>query len=243
MLLKFVSFFTILACLISCGGGNEPTQNNKQSLLLTYSFAESANGFSIDTADHDVKHPSNETITSAIAPLPSPYEYRKGIMFQWHNYSDDIKGFIKKKVTGLNQNSMFLVDFRVDVLTFMSENCAGIGGMPGASVRVKSSLLIREPQKITNSESGPLMYRIDIDDGQSGGADVILLGHIGLPIACDDNFFENPIWEIKSLMNDQSFAFTTDSKGEAWIYVSIDSGFEGRSTFYLTEVELQISEL
>ena len=250
MLPKFT--FTSLLCvfLISCGSGSSSSSTppkEKQSLLLTYDFSESAQGFSIDTADHYVEHQLNNKITSEMADLPSPYEYRKGIMFQWDNYSDDMKGFIKKKITGLNANSQFQVDFNVDVLTFMSDACGGIGGSPGESVRVKAALLVEEPVKSIESHYiYDVLYQeyvISIDDGQSGGDDVVVLGHIGLPIPCDDDFFANHVWEIKPLSNDENFFITTNSNGEAWIYVSIDSGFEGRSTFYLAEVELSIQEL
>lgn len=120
----------------------------KQVLLLTYDFSESVQDFSIDTADHHVEHQLNAEIISKILTLPSPYEYRQGIMFHWNNYSDDMKGFIKKKITGLNNNSQFQVDFKVNVLTFMSENCAGAGGLPGPDVKVKAALLVKEPPQI-----------------------------------------------------------------------------------------------
>jgi len=182
-----------------------------------------------------------------MAYLPSPYEYSKGIHFAWVNYSDDIKGFIKKKITGLSVNSQFQIDFNVNVLSNVSEYCGGAGGSPGASVRVKAALLIEEPVKLIESNYiYDVLYQnyvISIDDGQSGGKDVVVLGSIGLPVLCDDNYFANPIWEVKPLSNDDNFFITTNSNGEAWIYVSIDSGSEGPSDFYLTEVKLHIQEL
>jgi len=94
-------FLILLLCvlLISCGSGSStPTpQVEKQSLSLTYSFSESAQGFSIDTADYSVEHPQNDIIKSEMSDLPPPYEFRKGILYQWNNYSDDMKGYIKKK--------------------------------------------------------------------------------------------------------------------------------------------------
>lgn len=251
MLSRFIFTSVLCVLLIACGSESSSStpkkEKVKQSLLLTYDFSESAQGFSIDTADHYVEHRLNDEITSEIADLPSPYEYRKGVMFQWNNYSDDIKGFIKKKITGLNANSQFRINFNVDVLTFMSDACSGIGGSPGKSVKVKAALLVEEPVKSIESYNINNIlhpyYVISIDDGQSGGDDVVVLGHIGLPIPCDDIFFANPVWEIKPLSYDEDFLMTTNSNGEGWIYVSIDSGFEGRSTFYLTEVELSIQEL
>ncbi len=244
---KFVFTSCLCFLLVSCGGSDSPlptpipTPKEKQFLQLTYDFSDSEQGFSIDTADHYVEHKLNEFIISELAQMPIPYEFRKGIMFRWDNYSDDIKGFIKKKITGLNINSQFIIDFRVDVLTSIPEGCLGIGGAPGESVRVKASLLTEEPKKYIDLSSSS--YLMDIDDGQSGGADVVLLGHIALPIACTEDALNNPTWEIKSLSNDINFLMTTDSNGEAWVYVSIDSGFEGISTFYLAEVELNIQEL
>lgn len=238
---------TILATTLA-GCDFSSSSTDKQELMLSYDFSETSQNFSIDTADHSVEHPSNEQIMAEMSELPSPYEYRKGIKFRWNNYSDDIKGFIKQKISGLNANKEFQADFQVDVLTFMSENCAGIGGNPGQAVRVKAAVLNEEPVKeIESSEYfGEIIeqYVISIDDGQSGGDDVTVMGHIGLPVACDDAFFMNPpVWEIKPLTNDETFTFTSNKNGEAWVYVSIDSGFEGISEFYLTNVDVNIQEL
>ena len=252
MSLKFILPASLCVVLFACGGGDSSDSGNsitptapvpeKQSLTLSYDFSESDLGFTIDTADHDVDHELNGKILSELTSLPSPYEYRQGIMFQWRNYSDDIKGFIKKKITGLKGDSLFNVNFNVELVTFMSDACVGIGGSPGQSVKVKAALLAQEPNKLIDDSGSSTMYRIDINDGQSGGDDVVVLGHIGLPIPCDDDFFANPVWEIKPLTNDDAFTLSTNSNGEAWVYLSIDSGFEGESTFYIASVELQIEQ-
>lgn len=247
MSLNLISASLFCAFLISCGSGDSSPAKEKQSLLLSYDFSETAKGFSIDTADHYVEHELNYKIIAEITDLPSPYEYRQGIHFAWLNYSDDIKGFIKKKITGLNVNSQFQVDFNVSILSNISEYCGGAGGSPGANVMVKASLLLEEPVKQTESyyiyDVLYQNYVISIDDGQSGGDDVVVLGSIGLFIECTQESIDNPVWEIKPLTNNDNFIFTSDSDGEAWVYVSIDSGSEGPSSFYLTEVELSIQEL
>lgn len=244
----FISLLSIF--LVSCGNGSTSSSTplkEKQSLLLTYDFSESVQGFSIDTADHYVEHELNNLIISKLVQLPSPYEYRQGIYFAWINYSDDMKGFIKKKVSGLKSDSQFQVDFQVNVLSSVSEYCGGVGGSPGSSVRVKAALLLEEPiKRIESYYIYDVLYQdyvISIDDGQSGGDDVVLLGNIGLPIECTQEFIDNPVWEIKPLTNNSNFIFTSDSDGEAWVYVSIDSGSEGPSAFFLTEVEFHIQEL
>lgn len=240
---KFWSLFFSVLFLISCGSGDDSTPPPPEtSFNLSFDFSESSQEFDINVADYFVEHERNDEIVSTLSQLPEPYEYRKGIEFSWFNYSDDIKGYIKKKVSGLKPSTAYNVDFQVNVLTIESEQCIGVGGGPGSSVYVKASLLPQEPTRFVSYESKLVgMYRVNIDDGQSGGDDVALLGHIGLPISCE-NYKESPAWEIKPLVNDDGFAMTTGKSGEAWVYVSIDSGFEGATTVYITDVEVNILE-
>jgi len=241
---KFWSLFFSVFFLISCGSEDDstPPPPEKASFNLSFNFSESSQEFNINVADYSVEHERNDEIVSTLSQLPEPYEYRKGIQFSWYNYSDDIKGYIKKKISGLKPDTAYNVDFQVDVLTVDSEQCVGAGGGPGSSVYVKASLLPKEPTRFVSYESNSEgMYRVDIDDGQSGGDDVALLGTIGLPISCETSKV-SPAWEIKPLVNDEVFAMTTGESGETWIYVSIDSGFEGATTVYITDVEVEILE-
>lgn len=219
-----------------------PPPSEKQTFNLFFDFSEDSEEFEINVADYFVEHERNGEIISTLSQLPEPYEYRMGIEFSWYNYSDDIKGYIKKKFSDLKPDTTYSVDFQVDILTVESEQCVGGGGGPGSSVYVKASLLPREPARFISYEDSPDgTYRVDIDDGQSGGSDVVLLGDIGLPISCETSE-ESPVWEIKSLVNDESFVMTTEKSGEAWIYASIDSGFEGETTVYITDIEVTILE-
>lgn len=242
---KFWSSLFSVLFLIACDSGDDSTPSptsGKQPVNLSFDFSESAQDFDINVADYSLEHPRNDEIVATLSQLPEPYEYRKGIEFSWFNYSDDIKGYIKKKISGLKSDTAYRVNFQVDVLTVESEQCLGVGGGPGSAVSVKASLLPQEPNRFVSYESNSVgMYRVDIDDGQSGGDDVALLGNIGLPISCE-TFKESPAWEIKPLVNDDIFAMTTGESGEAWVYVSIDSGFEGATTVYITDVEVKILE-
>lgn len=238
-------FFTFL--LASCGGSDSPNatppQQDKQNILLTYDFSESLQGFTVSTADHDVEHESNASIDFGLRTLPSPFEFRQGLLFTWENYSDDIKGFLTRKVEGLNANAEFRVNFSVTMVTYISNECAGIGGPPGLSVWVKGALFNEQPirRETRNSDLSPLRYTLDIEDGSTTSEDVTYLGNIGLDVPCV--LSEPRVWEQKTVSNDIDFIFTSNATGDAWLYVSIDSGFEGTSIFYLTEVEASIQQL
>ncbi|WP_218354691.1 hypothetical protein [Alteromonas lipotrueiana] len=243
-----IRLYLVIACagfLFSCGSSSDdnpaPPPAEKERIPLLFSFSESAQGFEIEVADYQVEHEDNDKIISKISQLPEPYEYRKGIEFGWFNYSADIKGYIKKRIDVLSPSTMYDVNFKVDILTIESEECSGAGGGPGSSVQVKSSILPSEPNRFISNEGDVGTYRVDINDGQGGGEDVVYLGSIGLPISCEAHI-ESPTWEIKTLSNSESFSMSTGSTGEAWIYVSIDSGFEGATTVYITDVEIEFEE-
>lgn len=235
--------------LAGCGSSSEDNEAPSPVTLpiaprvvLSYSFSNSVEGFEIDVADYDVDHPDNNKIAAGLAQLPEPYEYRQGIRFSWFNYSDDFKGLIKKQITELEADTTYSVSFRVDIVTSESNECVGVGGGPGSSVFVKGAVLPFEPTRFVSSESGAnAMYRVNIDDGQSGGEDVVLLGNIGLPISCDASQ-ESRVWEQKTLANDEEYTIITSSTGDAWVYVSIDSGFEGTTEVFIADVELEITQ-
>lgn len=244
-----LSLSIICIFLASCGGGESSIETerpplDKQQLRYEFSFEENDQGFTIGVADYSVEHPLNQFIEARIIELPPPYEYRNGIRFTWKNYNQDIKGFVKKKVTGLKASREFEVNFSVDILTYMSEECLGIGGSPGTDVTIKVNILSKEPI-IYIDESGAFpIYRLDIDDPLYGGAGTHYLGNIGLPFVCDDLFLsQEKVWEVKTLSNDQIVNFTSNEAGEGWVYLSIDSGVGNTSEVYLLDYILTVNEL
>jgi hypothetical protein len=239
----------LIVLLASCSNSEEDAiidvPPEKQNINFNYVFSDSEQDFQISATDYLVGDEEYMELDLAHTQLPNPYQEQKGFLFTWANNTADIKGFVKRKITGLRAGGSFEITFSVDVLSNISEECGGIGGAPGESIQVKGALLPDEPIRIiepisrTVSESD--IYRISIDDGQSGGADVALLGHIGLKTDCQ---LDNAPWQFKKLTNStEQYYATADSLGTAWIYISIDSGFEGKSTFYLTEVKVNVVEL
>ncbi len=146
-------------------------------------------------------------------------------------------------MSDLKPNSQFTVEFNVNILTFMSEECIGIGGSPGKDVVVKASLLAQEPLKYVDNSGIFPIYRVDIDESLYGGDDVNYLGHIGLPVPCDDIFLhQDPVWEIKHLTNEDDSLFYSNASGDAWVYVSVDSGVGGSQKVFITDIAVQLTE-
>ena len=79
---------------------------------------------------------------------------------------------------------------------------------------------------------------MDIDKGQqaNGGSEAVLLGDFANSKDCASADFS---YELKELSNLElpAFNITTDGNGNAWLLVGTDSGFEGTTTIYYTEIE------
>jgi len=156
---------------------------------------------------------------------------KKALLISGNNHSDDLFMFIKKKVTGLRPNTTYEILFNVKVFSNAPTGEVGIGGAPGESVYLKAGATLIEPQK----ELQDGMYRMNIDTGIQAeeGADMINIGNVGVS-SSTINF--TLITRNNSSAN--GFILTTDADGELWLIIGTDSGFEGTTTLYYSQIDV-----
>jgi len=113
---------------------------------------------------------------------------------------------------------------------------AGVGGAPGESVYLKAGATLIEPKK--ELETG--IHRMNIDKGnqEEEGADMMNIGHVGVSAS---TIQYTVIIRNNSSVN--SFVITTDASGEIWLVVGTDSGFEGTTTLYYTQIDVLFNEV
>jgi len=124
----------------------------------------------------------------------------------------------------------------VEFATSAASGCSGIGGPPGESVYLKAGAANFEPK----SEAVDGFFEMNIDKGQqaAGGKDAVVLGHVGNNSGdCTGN-----TWEYKTLTLD-SFTVQTDVWSRIWLIIGTDSGFEGRTTLYYTNIKVKLTEV
>jgi hypothetical protein len=161
----------------------------------------------------------------------------KALMISSMNRSDDIFMYIKKQLTsddGLSANTTYLVTIEVKFASNAPAGAVGIGGPPGEAVYVKVGASKIEPVPVDKDG----FYELSVDKGQqsAGGYDAVVVGNVA-KVVNDD--FET--YEIKTLDNaDNALEVTTDADGNMWIFVGTDSGFEGLTTLYYTEVSVTL---
>jgi hypothetical protein len=126
-----------------------------------------------------------------------------------------------------------MVEFATDV----PRRCGGIGGAPGESVYLKAGASAQEPLPQPDS-SGRMVLNVDKGDQAAGGTAAVVLGTIENSRPCD---VANRRWELKSLASDAAVQIATDDSEAAWILFGTDSGFEGTTTLYYTQIRIDLT--
>jgi hypothetical protein len=173
------------------------------------------------------------------APLPAPLQHRKGMMLSGNNHSDDLFMFIKRKVSGLSPETVYALDFDVEFASNAPTGAIGAGGAPGESVYLKAGASSLEPKKVV--DGGTCVLNIDKGNQSTGGEDLIVLGNIGVAPNVNDYTLIERSSSQYNYQHNTPFMARTNSKGELWLIVGTDSGFEGTTTLYYTRISIVFS--
>ncbi|MBD2700547.1 hypothetical protein IC229_07870 [Spirosoma sp. BT702] len=222
-----VSLFSISACKQD----DVPTQ---AGLPYQSSFQRDTDGWTADITDYGTAQENIMEFKSARAGLPAPLDSsRKSLMIESMNRSDDAFMFLKKKVTGLQPNTDYKLVFDIELASKYPENSIGIGGSPGSSVWLKVGASPVEPVK----ELKDGFYSLNLDKGaqNNDGKDAIRLGNI----ASSDDTEKYTL--IKRSNTEKPFVARSNEKGELWLLVGTDSGFEGLTTLYYSRINVTLN--
>jgi hypothetical protein len=232
----------IFGVVILCGGLLVSCNSDEQEIMvfsITYNFNTVDNGWAGDFADY----PEGDSIAYELFfkhdTLPTNLNSnatKKALHISGNNHSDDLFMFIKKKVTGLQPNTEYEVLFNIKFASNARTGSVGIGGSPGESVFLKAGASILEPKKILVDG----MYRMNIEKGNQSesGEDMIKIGTIGVA-ATTTQFTQIARYNNSS----SSFIVTTDDNGDVWLIVGTDSGFEGTTTLYYTQIDVLFNQI
>ncbi|WP_158299181.1 copper amine oxidase N-terminal domain-containing protein [Paenibacillus antri] len=214
--------------------------NASKPLHLAFDFSKDAEGWKTGVADLPVDYKDQDFQINAKAASVklSDGSEKPGMMLSGMNRSDDLFMFMSKKLgsaEGVKPNTEYEVNLRFDVATSEAESSMGIGGSPATSVYVKAGVVDREPSVIEDrTDSETPYYRLNLDKGNQStdGKEVALLGDLAKPDAEKDGF------QLKRF--EKSFKVKSNDKGELYVLLGTDSGYEGLTTIYFANVDLTI---
>lgn len=207
---------------------------------ISFSFEQGAGPWSAVFGDYTDGTEDSISTESGWSQLPQPLGDRNGFGLAGSNASDDLAMFLKAPVEGLQAQTEYDVELDMTFATQVPQNCAGIGGAPGESVGVKLGASGTEPA-VTEKEGS---FRFNINKGGgpvNGGEDAVRVGDM-------TNFQEEcvsmdeQIWQLKTVSTrGEDFSASTDADGTLWIYGGSDSGFEGRTMFFVTDFTVRLA--
>ena len=228
--------------VVGCSGSSDPSPQHFQ-----FTFAENLEDWTVGFADYPAGTSDAEQqaidefyeLDGRHARMPQPLDTGDGaVLITGNNHSDDLFMFLKRRVSGLAPDTTYRVELRVVFATDAPRGCAGIGGSPGESVFVKGGASGIEPLRVMDGTAGHATWIMNVDKGNqaNGGTDAQVLGDFANLEDCESSDFS---YELKELSNVElpAFEVTTDDNGDAWLLLGTDSGFEGTTTIYYTEIE------
>ena len=232
----FIGLF-LFTSFIMIGCKSDSDQN---ATVVTYNFHLDSEGWVARFADLPADHdPAFYQLASSHQPLPSGLP-GYGLYIQGDNHSDDLFMFFKKHVEGLQPNTVYQLSILIDLATNVPAGFSGIGGSPGESVYVKAGATMAEPLVMTDNQ-GWLRMNIDKGNQSQGGKDMVVLGNIAHPALEADSGGE---YKIKTLdETGQYFEAVTDGNGTLWFIVGTDSGFEGLTTLYYSQISFSLTHI
>ena len=225
---------SLLAMFLNCGG--DPSGPERPELVMESTFESGLDGWMAGFADLAIDFDRGSYAltfqhTSLPAPLPPT---RKGLFLSGYNMDDDLFMYVKRRIVGLEPDTVFRLIFRIQVATNAPRGCAGVGGAPGESVYLKAGAAAVEPDSVVVDD----WYRMNLDKGNqaTGGCNAVVIGHIaGTNTDC-----LNPVYELKDLDNQgEPLEIRSGVDGSLWVFVGTDSGFESTTAIYYNKIEIE----
>lgn len=201
---------------------------------IEFTFNKGIAGWEGEFADYPVDEDHFYELSWGWENLPFPVDsLTKGLFLNGNNHSDDLFMFVKRRIDGLEPDTLYDLDFKVVIECDTPMNATGIGGAPGESLYFKVGASVEEPLKIALND----FYSLNVDKGNQsiGGECAQVIGDLANP-AVDA---ANPQYQPKELSSTESLVVKSDSNGSFWIFLGTDSGFEGLTRFYIAKIVLQ----
>lgn len=201
-----------------------------------YNFAESQHGWLGDFADY----PAGDSVAYELAfdycDLPANLgEGRKALMLSGNNLNGDLFMFVKRRLSGFAPNTEYTLVFDLELASTAATGSTGVDGYPGEGVYVKMGAVGIEPKKVLTA--GHYLMNIDKGNSGTGGDDMITVGNIAV------SEFTNAYTIITrtNALETTPFVVESNSQGEIWLVVGIDSSYKGATTVYLTRLDMVFS--
>lgn len=211
--------------------------NNQTSNSIEYNFNTDLDHFNVMFADlpADADRDNLYEINYGHKQIPIDGTNDYGIYISAHNRSDDLFSYIYKNIgndLNLKPNTEYNFSIEFTMATNEPKAMMGSGGAPGESVTVKAGVVDKEPLPYVDN-SNYLRMALDKGNQSVGGKDMPVVGDITKPDESTDNSYSYKTFTI-------DVKTTTDKDGNAYIVIGTDSGYEGLTSIYYSNINIKV---
>ena len=202
---------------------------------LRTDFNDGKDGWQADFSEYHADHVASYELEEGLETLPAPLdEQQQAYRISAMNRSDDLFMYLTRKITDLQPLTTYKSQITVSVASNARSGGVGAGGAPGEAVGLGIGLTAVEP---VSSPDEDQFHRMNIDKIQqccTDGEDMIVIGDVA-----------NGLDEYVFTRIERSGEFTARSndKGEIWVIIGTDSGFEGKTELYYTQIDVILEKL
>ena len=241
---------TLLSLVIvaACGTGTADDTTTTEEpgpgdpIRITFDFQNGSDGWAADISDFSEDTRPEDALAQTGESPPGIDDESGYFRLGSSNPSDDLFQYMRRLLgeqADLVPNTPYLIEFRVEAASNAPSNCAGIGGAPGESVWLKVGASTIEPVPI--KEDGQTRLNVDKGGQSEGGEDAAVAGVIANGIPCEEALDADYPYAMVTWEETLDDPVSTDDEGRLWLFVGVDSGFEGRTDLYYDTVEVVLT--
>lgn len=234
-LLVFISF--TLTCL---------AQGTPPPVSVTFDFRNGALGWQAGFADYPPTTDKNGfyELLADVRTLPAELGVNgTGFYIQGNNHSDDLFMYMKRRLNsadGIVAGQTYQISFTLVFASRAQSGCFGIGGSPGDSVGLKAGASPAEPIALFDASPQFSWLRMNVGKGGPNQGDIAAstTGSIANGIPCGSA--PNSYVSIQRTHQHTSLV-NANSRGELWLLIGTDSGFEGLTALYYQRIHVTLT--
>jgi len=225
---------TITALMIlGCADGGS-TQNVGSH--YNYTFAVDTQGWLGGFSDYQQGDEAIYGFQFAHTTLPAPLDESDGaVRISANNENADLFMYMKTKLTALDINTTYKIDFTVEFASNMPNETNTTEVSPGQLTSLKVGAIGYEPLAKVD-ENGYMRMNIDKGEQYGSGSQMVRIGNL-------TNGTSEELYHLKTLSSDTPLIARTDENGTLWLIVGTDSGYDGTLTVYYNTVNIDMEKI
>jgi len=239
------SYILSFALIFLCASAAQMfAQTTPVTVSKSFDFRNGALGWQGGFADYPpgTDNDGFYELRSEIRTLPPELNVNgTGFFIQGNNHSDDLFMFLKRRLDsndGIVAGQTYQITFTITFASNAQSGCVGVGGAPGESVALGAGASPAEPQAVLSPSSGPFIsgwLRMNVD--KNGGIAASGTGNIANGQPCSSS---SPPYVSLQRTHQHTSPVNANARGELWLIVGTDSGFEGRTALYYQQINVTL---